>query len=130
MMVTPDSRRYKDACRELVAELVAELSAAGMSTRAIAPIIGVSQKQVRNDQQAAGEYQVLTSPAPTPVADPAPSPWTSATDALAAIEADDLDDEPEGSRRREGWASDAHPRCGIPQSSRVRRGIGNRHRGR
>lgn len=51
-------RLERDARQELVAELTAE----GMSTRAIAPIVGVSQMQVVRDAQASPETNV--SPAP------------------------------------------------------------------
>lgn len=59
------SERFKRSLdrlpREVRVPVVHELSSAGMSTRAIAPIVGVSQKQVSNDQRS-GEYYF--SPAP------------------------------------------------------------------
>lgn len=48
--------------RDVRRELVAELADAGMSTRAIAPIVGVSRQMVSKDL-AAGGNQVATSPA-------------------------------------------------------------------
>jgi len=44
--------------RDARQELVAELASQGMSTRAIAPIVGVSQMQVVRDAQAAPETKV------------------------------------------------------------------------
>jgi transposase-like protein len=67
-------------------EIVGELSEAGMSTRAIAPIVGVSQMQVVRDVQSAPETNV------------SPAPETAPSEAVAA--AHDLGDEPrvEGGR--------------------------------
>ncbi len=44
--------------------VVAQLSAAGMSTRAIAPVVGVTQKTVVKDSQAVREVIPEVSPAP------------------------------------------------------------------
>lgn len=59
-------------------EVVAELAASGMSSRAIAPVVAVSDRMVRKDLAAvhSGGNQVPTSPEPT---------FISATDALAEI---------------------------------------------
>jgi len=65
--------------------LVAELSDAGMSTRAIAPIIGKSKSQVDRDQVS---HCGTPAPEPEVIADPEPEPfpeWTSATAALNAM---------------------------------------------
>ena len=59
---------------EVRREVVRELTAAGMSTRAIAPVVGVDPKTVRNDQRSGGE---MSPPDPEP-ATPAPAtstPW-------------------------------------------------------
>lgn len=59
--------------RDVRRELVAELADAGMSSRSIAPIVGVSDRQVRNDM-AGGNF---FPPEPQPVAallDRAPDP--------------------------------------------------------
>lgn len=53
-------RLERDARQELVAELAAE----GMSSRAIAPIVGVTDRQVRNDM--AGGNNFPPEPAPEP----------------------------------------------------------------
>ena len=70
------SERFKGAMDRLSPEVrrpvVAQLSAAGMSTRAIAPVVGVSQPQVVADKKAAGDQRLITSPAPTET--PAPLP--------------------------------------------------------
>ena len=57
---------------EVRREVVRELTAAGMSTRAIAPVVGVDPKTVRNDQRSGGE---MSPPDPEP-ATPAPTPST------------------------------------------------------
>lgn len=54
---------------EVRREVVRELTAAGMSTRAIAPVVGVSDRMVRKDV-ASGGNPVPTSP--TPAAEPTP----------------------------------------------------------
>lgn len=63
------SERFSGALSRLSPEVrrpvVAQLSAAGMSTRAIAPVVGVSQPQVVADKRA-GDQGLITSPAPTP----------------------------------------------------------------
>lgn len=57
--------------RDARQELVAELSTAGMSTRAIAPIVGVSQKTV--DREARSARESFDSPEPVqPMPSPAP----------------------------------------------------------
>jgi len=64
--------------RDVRQELVAELSAQGMSTRAIAPIVGVSREQVRID--VSGDKKL--SPAPvhvTPTLPPRADDWTPST---------------------------------------------------
>lgn len=50
--------------------------AAGMSTRAIAPVVGVSQPQVVADKKAAGDQPLITSPAPTETPAPLPTSET------------------------------------------------------
>ncbi|MFD1202442.1 hypothetical protein ACFQ3U_11110, partial [Leucobacter albus] len=50
--------------RDVRRELVAELSDAGMSTRAIAPIVGVSHMQVSNDVREQGVKNFTPEPAP------------------------------------------------------------------
>jgi len=91
------SERFSGALTRLALpvrrELVAELSAAGMSTRAIAPIIGKDFSTVSRDA-AAGVAECNTSPAPAPVADPPRGEWTSATEALANLTDDQAEDEP------------------------------------
>lgn len=61
------SERFAGSLSRLTPEVrrpvVAQLSAAGMSTRAIAPVVGVSQSSVRDDIQVSRTY----SPAPTDV---------------------------------------------------------------
>lgn len=50
--------------RDVRRELVAELADAGMSTRAIAPIVGVSHMQVANDVREQGVKNFTPEPAP------------------------------------------------------------------
>lgn len=71
---TPLMRLTRDERRELVAEL----SEAGMSTRAIAPVIGADQKTVVNDRRAI-QGEEISSPEPAPVVDdePASEPRTT-----------------------------------------------------
>lgn len=65
--------------RDVRQELVAELSAQGMSTRAIAPIVGVSQKTVDRDVRESND-----SPAePVPTAEP-DSYWSPETSFVGA----------------------------------------------
>lgn len=49
-------------------EVVRELTAAGMSTRAIAPVVGVSQQMVQKDRRAieSGDNRVVTTVADDP----------------------------------------------------------------
>lgn len=51
---------------ELRRSVVTELSASGMSTRAIAPVVGVTQQQVQRDTRAQVTHDVSPEPAPTP----------------------------------------------------------------
>ena len=65
--------------RDVRQELVAELSAQGMSTRAIAPIVGVSQKTVDRDVRESNDSPV------EPVTEPAPdSYWSPETSFVGA----------------------------------------------
>ena len=61
------SERFSSALQRLTPEvrrpIVGELSAAGMSTRAIAPIVGVSDRQVRYDAAQVGSRFPPASPA-------------------------------------------------------------------
>lgn len=72
------SERFAGSLSRLTPEVrrpvVAQLSAAGMSTRAIAPVVGVSQPQVVADKRA-GDQRLITSPAP---AEPAALPESHA----------------------------------------------------
>lgn len=64
------SERFAGAFQRLPAAvrrpIVAELSSAGMSTRAIAPIVGVTHKTVVKDSQATREVVPEVPPAPEP----------------------------------------------------------------
>jgi hypothetical protein len=64
-------------------ELVSTLSAEGMSTRAIAPAVGVSRQQIVNDRRAS---EVSTNLTPAPAADPEPHPSKSWSDFATAVE--------------------------------------------
>lgn len=58
---------------EVRREVVRELTEAGMSTRAIAPVVGVSHEQVRTDQRP-GVKELTPDPEPVAAAEPAPRP--------------------------------------------------------
>ena len=83
-------------------ELVAYLAGEGMSTRAIAPIVGVSKSQVANDVEVSRTGHVgpaptpihgrdgktYTRPEPQPASAPRRRPWPEAADEAAARRAD------------------------------------------
>lgn len=111
------SGEFGDAIKDLPApirsQFVVALSSTGASTRAIAPVVGVSDMTVRRDQvrhhvapatepaaaqvptewtpapEPPGANRVSTSSTPEPITDPAPAPepaWSSASDTLAAMQ--------------------------------------------
>lgn len=69
-------------------ELVSYLAKEGMSTRAIAPVVGVSREQVRKDIQGSGDNKLSPEPDSAwedEVEDPDDDRWTSASAALAKV---------------------------------------------
>lgn len=77
---------------EVRREVVRELTEAGMSTRAIAPIVGVSQKTVVQDSQAT--RQVIPEVSPAPPAPQGEQDSESGADDPAATEATPGDNRP------------------------------------
>lgn len=103
------SERFAGALTRLPVEVrrpvVAQLSEAGMSTRAIAPIVGTTQKTVVKDTQAA-RSQVIpeVSPARESSQPEPPAPLT---------------DEPGQVIKLTGWNSVASPGAELPRSENI-----------
>lgn len=83
---TPLMRLSHDERRVIVADLAEQ----GMSTRAIAPVVGVDQKTISNDMRAMPREE-SSSPVPAPTFDPTPA-WDPTTGEV-------IDDPPEPSPR-------------------------------
>lgn len=104
---------------DLRREVVRELTEGGLSTRAIAPVVGISKSQVATDQQVSSAGHLIPTPAPSG-AGPAPASAGSTPKAAqdeendgaaARVETDDSTAAtPEGETPARWAAGDGHGR--------------------